>query len=79
MSKNEKNALDANELESVAGGANEANAYYHDLHETAGFKEGWTESNAWDYDLVQMMIDKYGEDYTSQAISTYGTPKEFFK
>ena len=79
MSKNKNNALGDNELEAVAGGVNKANAHYHDLHENKKFKDSWTGSNDWDYDLLEIMNEKYGEEMSGELINTYKTPKEMFQ
>ena len=74
MSKSKDN----NALERVAGGAEAINGYYGDLSKMKGFKEEWTKSNSWDYDLLEMMKKKYGEDYTALAMNTFKTPAVMF-
>lgn len=72
------NSKDNNALEQVTGGVEAINGYYHDLHTIGGFKDEWTKSNSWDYDLLEMMKKKYGEDYTALAMNTFKTPAVMF-
>ncbi len=74
MSKNKNNALDANELEAVAGG----NEYLEELGKSDKFDLEWILSKSWDYELVELMKETYGKDKGSSLINKYKTPEAMF-
>ena len=79
MSKDKNNALGDNELEAVSGGVNEANAYYNDLKNIQGFDDKFTESKAWDCDLLLVMQKKYSDDEIADLMKAYSNPAEMFR
>ena len=66
-------------LESIAGGVNKANAYYNDLKNIHGFDDKFTESKAWDYDLLLVMQKKYSDDEIAALMKAYSNPAEMFR
>ncbi len=74
MSKNKKNTLGANELESVAGG----NKYLEELGKSDNFDLEWILSKSWDYGLLELMKETYGEDKGASLIDKYKTPEAMF-
>ena len=83
MSKNKANgALEDGALNQVAGGTGEqakpVNAQLHVLSGMKGFNSKWQNSQEWDLELVQMMVNAYGEDGAQALISVYGTPSAMF-
>ena len=74
MSKNKNNALDANELEEVAGG----NKYLEELGKSDKFDLEWILSESWDYGLLELMKETYGLDEGASLMHKYKTPKAMF-